>query len=111
MFAGWSELFWLVVPSSVASVLLFDFLLDALMPRALRIRVKSDLRFGLGEALGRGLFIALMLISASRLVPDVAGASAGAALAASVVSAFVRFYLGLYLDGAGDPDLIEEDLD
>lgn len=107
--AGWPEVLWLIIPASLASVILFDFLLDEIVPRPLRERIQSDPRFGIGEATGRGIFVALMLILASRLVPDAAGVSAGAALAAGMVAAFVRYYLGLYLDDSGDAGLLEEE--
>lgn len=105
-FPTWTNLLWLVVPASFASVILFDFLLEEVMPRSLRGRIQSEPLLKLAEAVARGFFVALMLVAASRFVPDAAGVSFGAALAAGMVAAFVRFYLGMYLDDSGDAGLL-----
>lgn len=108
-FTAWTQLLLLVLPASLATVILFDFLLDALIPRSIRIRIQSEPSFKIGETVARGLFVALMLVVASRLVPDAAGVSVGAAFAAGMAASFVRFYLGLYLDDSGDAGLLAEE--
>lgn len=107
--AGWTGLLWLIVPASLASVILFDFLLDEITPRSLRGRIQNEPPFKITEAAMRGFFVALMLVAASRLVPDAAGVSVGAAISAGMFATFVRYYLGLYLDDSGDADLLAEE--
>ncbi len=104
--SGIVDLLWLVIPASLASVLLFDLGLEGLMLRALQ-------RLGLGmpriefiEAIAGGLFTAVSLVVTARLLPD-AGLSAGAALAAGLIAAFIRYYVGQwFLDTkfGGEPE-------
>lgn len=67
------------------------------------------------EAFLGGVFLALSLLVVARFLPDIE-LSAVAALAACLTSAFVRYYLGLWIDDAdfggefpGDMDLEETD--
>ena len=73
-------------------------------------------RWGIGmpaieivEVAARGLVTARSLAIVARLMPD-AGLSAGAALAAGLIGAFVRYLVGLFLSDTnlGDTDFIEE---
>ncbi len=90
---GPSELLWLVIPASLGSVVFFDLGLEGLMLRTLQ-------RLGLGmpgieliEAFAGGLFTAASLVVVAHLTLD-AELSTGAALAAGLISAFVRYYIG-----------------
>ncbi|WP_273887265.1 hypothetical protein [Rubrobacter naiadicus] len=102
--AGLLDLLWLVVMASTASVLLFDFLIDGFLLWALRYLVSSKLWVGMGEAFAGGIVTALMLALCARLMPGGVELSAGAALAAAQISAFVRYYMGLYLGDTSDKD-------
>ena len=107
--SGFLGLLRLVVPASLASVLLFDLLLEGLVLRVLR-------RWGMGmpaieivEVAAGGLVTAVSLAIVARLMPD-AGLSAAAALAAGLIGAFVRYFVELFLSDTnlGDTDFIED---
>ncbi len=97
---GLSSLLWLVVPASLASVLLFDLLLEGLLLRALRAKGISLSAIWIVEAAVASLFTALSLVVTARLLVVVELAPS-AALVAGFFSAFVRYYLGLWIGDAG----------
>lgn len=97
---GIAGLLWLVVPASLASVLLFDLGLEGLVLRLLRRRGMEASGIELLEAIAGGLVTALSLAVTARVLPE-ARLSAGAALAAGLTGAFVRYYIGLCLRDAG----------
>ncbi|BBL80421.1 hypothetical protein RxyAA322_22750 [Rubrobacter xylanophilus] len=101
---GLSGLLWLVVMASTASVLLFDFLIDGFVLRALRRLTPSKAWVGIGEAFAGGIVTALTLALGAHLMPGVVELSDGAAFGAGQTSAFVRYYVGLYLRDTGDTD-------
>lgn len=101
--SGFVDLLWLVVPASLGSVVVFDFLLEGGLLALLK-------RTGLGlpriwaiEAFLGGLFLALALGVTARFL---SGTELGvvAALTAGLISAFVRYYLGLWLGETGLED-------
>lgn len=95
-----SSLMWLVVPASLASVLLFDLLLEGLLLRVLKLGGVGLSAIWIAETVMGGLFAALSLVMVARLLTAVELA-AGAALLAGFVSAFVRYYLGLWIGSVG----------
>lgn len=95
--SGFSGLLWLVVPASLASVVIFDLALEGVVLRVVR-------RWGLGmprirpvEGVLGGAATALALVVTARFVPD-AELSPGAALLAGLIGAFVRYYLATWID-------------
>lgn len=95
-FSGAMGLLWLVGPASLASTVILDFGLEGLLLARLR-RADLDLpRVRQIEALLGGPFLALALLVVALWLPGVE-LSPVAALAAGLTSAFVRYYLGLWL--------------
>ena len=117
--AGLRELLMLVGVASLASVLLFDFGLEGLLLKALqRVGLSLPRIWGV-ETIVEGLVTDVMLVVAARLLtrfgPELLGTSevglsVGAALAAGLISAFVRYFLGLCLSDTnlGDEGFAEE---
>ena len=97
---GFSSLLWLVVPASLASVVLFDLLLEGLLLRALKSKGVGLPAIWVVEAAARGPFTALALVVVARLLTGVELA-VGAALTAGFADSFVRYYLGLWVGEAG----------
>lgn len=100
-FSGYMDLLWQVGPASLGSVILIDILLEGPLLAFLK-RMGLELpRIRMIEAVLSGASLGLALIVAARFVPD-AELSPFAALAAGLISAFVRYYLGLWI---GEMDL------
>lgn len=96
---GLAGLLWLVVPASLASATLFDLVLEGGVLALLK-RTGLDLAcIHQIEALLGGVFLGLALVVTASLLSGV-GVSPVAALAAGLISAFTRYYLGMWLDGA-----------
>ncbi|CAN5599522.1 hypothetical protein BH24ACT18_BH24ACT18_21110 [soil metagenome] len=90
------DLLWLVVPACLGSVVVFDFLLEGgLLAPLKRTGVGLPRIWAIEDFLG-GLFLALALVVTARFLPGTE-LSPVAALAAGLISAFVRYYLGLWL--------------
>lgn len=102
-FAGFFDLFLLVGVASLASVVLFDLGLEGLVLRTIRRLGTGVPQAWLGTAFVEALVTASMLLLVMNLVPGTAGLSVGAASVAGAISAFVRYYLELYLFSTGDP--------
>ena len=105
---GFAAFFWLVVSASLVSTAVFDLGAEGLLLRLLQ-------RLGLGmngirfvEAVVSSAFVAAALSGVALLMPG-AEVSAGAALVAGLVSAFTRYFVGLYLDDKvpGDPHVLD----
>lgn len=96
VFSELSGLLWLVVPASLASVLFFDLLLEGLVLRTLKHLSMELSTIWIVEFILGSLFTALSLGIVAYLIPSVELA-VGAALAAGLFSAFLRYYLGLWL--------------
>jgi hypothetical protein len=94
---GLPDLLWLVIPASLSSVVLFDLCLEGPMLRILKFAGMGIAGIRIVEVFAGGVFIALALAVVAHLAPD-AGLSPGAALAAGLIGAFVRYFAGLYLD-------------
>ncbi|QYJ16274.1 hypothetical protein Rxycam_02107 [Rubrobacter xylanophilus DSM 9941] len=107
---GFWSLLLLVVLASLASTLLFDLWLEGLFLRVLKKLGMEISRIRAAEAFAEGLFIALALIVFARLLPEI-GLSVVAAVIAGMTGAFVRYFVGLYLDEAisDDMDFLEEE--
>jgi hypothetical protein len=94
--SGFVDLLWLVVPACLGSVVVFDFLLEGgLLAPLKRTGVGLPRIWAIEDFLG-GLFLALALVVTARFLPGTE-LSPVAALAAGLISAFVRYYLGLWL--------------
>ena len=94
---GFAGFFWLIVLASLMSTAVFDLGAEGALLRLLqRLGLDMD-SIRLVEAVAGSLFVAAALSAATLLLPSVA-VSAGAALVAGLVSAFARYFLGLYLD-------------
>ncbi len=107
---GLVGLLWLVGPAAVACVLLFDFLLERLVLRALKSAGLGLPRIWLAEAVLVGFALALSLIVAASFLPQTE-LSWETALVAGQIGAFVRYYLGLWLqdtDFGGDTDFMDD---
>ncbi len=98
--SGLEELLWLVVPASLASAILFDLVLEGGVLELLKRTGLSLHRIHLIEASLGGVSLGLALVVTARFLPEV-GASP-VALAAGLIAAFTRYYLGVWLDGALD---------
>ena len=107
---GLPGLLWLVVPASVASVVASDLLLEGTMLRVLRRWGMSMLRVRLVEVVLGGLVTALSLATTARLLSEAELASV-AALAAGLIGAFVRYYLGAWTDSMTFGDLAGREAD
>ncbi len=108
--SGFTGLLWLVVPASLASVLLFDMVLEELVLRALQQRGLGMGGIRLVEAFLGGLATALALMVTARLVSGTEILTA-AALVAGLISAFLTYFVGTWLrdiDFGDDPELLEE---
>ena len=100
-FSGYMDPLWQVGSASLGSVILIDILLEGPLLAFLK-RMGLELpRIWMIEAVLSGVSLGLALIVAARFVPD-AELSPVAALAAGLISAFVRYYLGLWI---GEMDL------
>lgn len=110
--AGFGRLLWLVIPASVASVILFDLVLEGFVLRFLRRMGMALIRIRLLEAFLGGLFTALSLFVAAQLLPETK-LYGGAALVAGQTGAFARYYLGLWLGETnfGGDEAILDDMD
>jgi hypothetical protein len=107
---GLSGLLWLVIPASLSSVVLFDLWLEGSMLRILKFAGMSISGIRIVEVFAEGVFIALALAVVAHLAPD-AGLSPGAALAAGLIAAFVRYFAGLYVEDmvfSGDTYFMDE---
>ena len=106
---GLSGLLWLVIPASLSSVVLFDFWLEGWMLRILKFAGMGIPGIRIVEVFAEGVFLALALAVVAHLAPDT-GLSPGAALAAGLIGALVRYFAGLYLDDtvSGDTYFMDE---
>ena len=107
---GFADFFWLIVLASLMSTAVFDLGAEGALLRLLqRLGLDMD-SIRLVEAVAGSLFVAAALSAATLLLPSVA-VSAGAALVAGLVSAFARYFLGLYLDDkiVGEAQDLEEE--
>lgn len=109
---GLVDLFWLVILASLVSTVVFDLGAESLLLKLLQ-RFGMDMNgIKLVEAVVGGVFIAVALYVSALFLPG-ASVAVVAALVAGVVSAFARYFIGLYLDdnlADGDHVLDEEDL-
>ena len=94
---GFTGFLWTVILASLASTVVFDLGAEGLLLKLLQ-------RFGMGmngiklvEAVVGGVFIAVALYVTALFLPGTS-VSIGTALVAGVVSAFARYFIGLYLD-------------
>lgn len=97
--SGLPGLLWLVVPASLASVVVFNLSLERVMLRALRGWGVGLPRIRLVEGMLGSLSTALALAATARLLPAVE-LSLVAALTAGMIGAFVRYYFGVWMDDA-----------
>lgn len=109
---GLVDLFWLVILASLVSTVVFDLGAESLLLKLLQ-RFGMDMNgIKLVEAVVGGVFIAVALYVSALFLPG-ASVAVVAALVAGVVSAFARYFIGLYLEdnlADGDHVLDEEDL-
>ena len=107
---GLPGLLWLVAPASVASVVLSDLLLEGTVLRVLRRWGMGMLRVRLVEVVLGGFVAALSLATTARLLSEAELASV-AALAVGLIGAFVRYYLGTWMDSTTFGDLAGREAD
>ncbi len=110
-FSSLSDLLWLVVPPSLASAILFDLVLERGLLSLLERTGLGLSRIHMTEAFVGGLFLGTALSVTAAFLTDVR-VSPAAALAAGLISAFIRYYLGLWLGdrlgGSDDAELSDE---
>ena len=99
VFPGLVGLLWLVIPAALVSATLFDLVLEGWVLTLLKRTGLELPRIWMIEAFVSGLFLALALGVTAGFLSDT-HLSPAAALAAGLISAFVRYYLGLWFDDA-----------
>ncbi len=94
---GFAGFLWLVVLASLASTVVFDLGAESLLLRLLRRFGMSLNSIKLVEAVVGGVFIAAALYATAFFLPG-ADISIAATFIAGEVSAFARYFIGLYLE-------------